>query len=462
MDGLPKGDFIGRARERAALEDLYRKGASAFVPIYGRRRVGKTELIRHFVSGKPHVYFVGKRAPAALQIQELLETAAESLGQPLLATATREHWKKALLSITDQWKGPGKLVLALDEFQWMAEQSPELTSVLQECWDRRWRDAGNVMLILCGSYVGFMEREVLGKASPLFGRRTAQIKLLPFGYREAALFHPGYSLVDKARTYFICGGIPQYLRCFRPDRSVEENIAQTMLDPIGPLYNEPDFLLREELREVERYATILMSLARGPKGMTELAKETGLGRGVHYHLQQLVDLGYLGRRFPLTGKKPSRQAIRYALEDPLLRFWFHFVYPRRSLLADDTPERSLEARIKPGLDAYFGKCFERLCREALPGLYRRRGVSAAVEAGEFWNKEAQIDVVAIRDDGWTDLGECRWGQVASARALLEELRAKVAAFPNQRGATTGLLLFTRAKLRSAVPATCFSLADLYA
>src|SRR5256885_2183034 len=129
-------EFIGRERERKALEDIYRDRSSAFIPIYGRRRVGKSELILRFMRGKPHVYYVGKRAPAALQIQEFLESAADSLGAPLLATATRDQWKKALLTAVDQWKGAGKLILALDEFQWIAEASPELASVLQECWDR--------------------------------------------------------------------------------------------------------------------------------------------------------------------------------------------------------------------------------------------------------------------------------------------------------------------------------------
>src|SRR5262249_50400679 len=132
-----------------------------------------------------------------------------------------EDWKQAFTAVLDRWRRPEKLVLALDEFQWLVHNSPELPSVLQELWDRHWRKAGNVLLLLCGSYIRFMEREVLGRGSPLFGRRTAQILLKPFGYREAAQFHPRYSLLDRARTYFLCGGVPLYLRCFSAGQSLE-------------------------------------------------------------------------------------------------------------------------------------------------------------------------------------------------------------------------------------------------
>src|SRR5262249_37734947 len=157
------------------------------------RRVGKSELILQFLKGRPGVYFVGKKAPAGLQVREFLQEAAAVLDEPLLATFPAESWGAALDAVVSSWRGEGKLILALDEFQWTVEASPELPSELQVRWDRQWRDSGRVFLILCGSYVGFMEREILGRKSPLFGRRTAQIPLRPFGYREAALFHPRYS-----------------------------------------------------------------------------------------------------------------------------------------------------------------------------------------------------------------------------------------------------------------------------
>jgi len=444
--------FVGRERELGLLEEAAQAPTSALIPIYGRRRVGKSELILRFLGDHPGLYYLGKQAPAELQRREFLGVAARALGQPLLARVQAASWMEAFETVLDGWSGPGKLVLALDEFQWLCAASPEIPSVLQELWDRRLRDRDEALLILCGSHVGFMEREVLGSRSPLFGRRTAQIPLQPFGYAEARRFHPGYSVTDAARAYFVCGGVPLYLRAFDPARSVEQNIVATLLDEYAPLYREPDFLLREELRELRSYHAILTTLAVGSLPAKEIAARTGIeSRRLQYYLKQLQELRYVRRRYPLTGRPPAARHVRYVLDDPLLRFWFRFVFPHTSFLAQMGPERCFEQRIRPELDAYWGSCFEALCREALPALYEREGVSAAFEVGEYWDKAVQIDLVGHRDDGWTDLGECKWGSVRSRPALEAELQAKVERYPNPRNATIGRRLFVRDE--RAVPET---------
>lgn len=467
MNTTGMDEFIGRGQELAVLEAAWRSAGSGFIPVYGRRRVGKSELLLRFLRGKRGIYFLGKQAQAGLQIREFLREAATVLGEPLLATAPAEHWKPALDAVVARAGGRRKLVLVFDEFQWTAEASPELPAVLQECWDRQWKSRGNVLLILCGSFVGFMEREVLGRKSPLFGRRTAQILLKPFGYRDAARFHPSYSPADRARTYFVCGGVPLYLRAFSPARSVETNIAATLLDEYAPLFREPDFLLREELREVENYYAILLALSSGAAPSREISRRTGIGdRSLHYYLSQLVDLGYLTRRYPLTGRTPPQRHVRYALDDPLLRFWFRFVYPNTSFIRQMGAERALADLIRPELDAYWGGGFERLCREALPLLYEREGVAAAYQVGEYWDPSVQIDLVGLRQDGWTDLGECKWGAVRSASGLVEELERKVARYPNPRNATIGRRIFTRGRVRETAPrdrrVSWHSIEDLYA
>src|SRR5688572_18665207 len=183
MDTLEETEFVGRVEELHLLEEAWRRRESAFIPIYGRRRVGKSELILHFLRSKQAIYHVGKVAPAGLQLREFLEESARALGEPLLAQLPATDWRATLEAVTGRARS-GKLAIVLDEFQWTTGASPELPSVLQELWDRKWRKSGQVMLILCGSFVGFMEREVLGRKSPLFGRRTAQIHLQPFDYRE--------------------------------------------------------------------------------------------------------------------------------------------------------------------------------------------------------------------------------------------------------------------------------------
>ena len=459
--------FIGRAAELGALSRAYGSARSEFIPIYGRRRVGKSELVLRFMEDKPGVYYLGQQSSAALQVREFLEEAARSLDMPLLAELRADGWRQALLTVVEQWTAahPGaKLVLALDEFQWIAASSPGLLSGLQQGWDRSWRDAGNVVLLLCGSYLGFMEREVLGKASPLFGRRTAQIHLQPFGYLEAARFHPRWSLADRARAYFLVGGLPQYLLCLDDARSIDVNIRQYVLDEFAPLFHEPTFLLREELREIAPYQAVLFAIASGRSIVSAIAAATELpGRNLHYYLEQLVNLGYLRRRYPLERRQRNPKQVRFGIVDPLLRFWFRFVFPNMSIIRSAGAARAFGERIAPSLDAWFADCFERLCREALPLVYAAEGVGAGYEVGEYWSAETQIDVVGMREDNWTDLGECKWGAVRSARALETELERKVGLYPNTRGATLGRRYFVRRKPAAKKGAKgWYSLEDLYA
>lgn len=431
--------FVGRERELKVLRDAWRAERSALVPIYGRRRVGKSELIRQMLKQAPGLHFVGQEAPPALQQRRLLEAAAEALNLPVLAQLETGDWRKILAAIVEL--APGKIVLALDEFQWTAAASPELPSVIQELWDTTWSRDDTVVLILCGSFVGFMEREVLGHKSPLFGRRTAQIRLAPFGFREARSFHPGWSLTEIAKLRFVCGGVPAYLEAFPADRSVEQSLVRLVFDEFGRLHREPEFLLREELREVGTYYAILMALATGSARARDIAAFTGVTeRNLPYYLGQLAGMHYVRKRHPLTGEPPSRRKVRYALSDPLLRFWFRFVWPNASTLAQLGPERTFATRVKPHLPAFFGSCFEDLCREALPALYEAEGVTAAWEVGEYWDRDTQIDVVGVRDDGWIDLGECRWGSPGPAA---RELAQRALRYPNPRGSSLNLRVFAR-------------------
>ena len=459
--------FIGRCTELSLLQGAFRSRRSEFIPIYGRRRVGKSELILNFMAGKPGVYYLGQQSSAGLQVREFLAEAAGAVAMPLLEELRSAGWGPALRTVVEQWTAanPGtKLVLALDEFQWIAASEPGMLSELQQCWDRWWRDAGNVVLLLCGSYLGFMERDVLGSKSPLFGRRTAQIHLQPFDYRDAGRFHPRWSLVDQTKAYFLVGGLPQYLLCLDDSRSIDSNIRDHLLAEFAPLFHEPTFLLREELREIAPYQAILHAVATGHGAASAIAATAGLPeRSLHYYLQQLVKLGYLRRRYPLQGRRPNPRQVRFELDDPLLRFWFRFVFPNVSMIRGSGAARAFSERIAPALDAWFGHCFERLCREALPLIYAQEGVTAGFEVGEYWSPATQIDVVGMRDDHWTDLGECKWGAVRSPRALETELEHKVQRYPNSRGATLGRRYFTRRKPPARQGADgWYCLEDLYA
>lgn len=454
--------FIGREPELAMLEDAFASGASSMIPIYGRRRVGKTELILEFTRAKRCLYHLGEQSVAGVQQASFMESLGECLEQPTLGQTTVTNWKQALQLLNEQWPTNEPLLLVLDEFQWMVEASPELPSLLQGLWDRTWKKRGNVMLILCGSYIGFMEREVLGRKSPLFGRRTAQIKLEPFSFRESADFHPKWTIEEKAKAWFLCGGIPYYLECFDANASIPKNIRNAFLKPFSPLYRESEYLLREELRELENYHSILLALSKANQPAKQLAQQTGISeRSLFYYLTQLEELHYIAKKYPLVpGKTPRR--VLYSLHDPLLRFWFRFIHSRRGLLARLGPRAFYDKKIAPELDAYFGHCFERLCREYLPSWYVREEIYEGFELGEYWDKSVHIDLVGLREDHVIDLGECKWGRVTSLNPIAKELDRKAAAYPTPGDWRVATHVFLRKSPRKQ-PAgiQCHTLDEMY-
>jgi AAA+ ATPase superfamily predicted ATPase len=455
-------EFIGRKSELETLQQEYDRDSSNLIPIYGRRRIGNSELVLHFLRDKPHVYFLAQKANADTNLKIYRRTIAQFHGDDLLLRV--ETWQEALEQTICRWKGKAKLILALDEFQWAAQSSLELLSVIQGLWDREWSKSGRIMVLLCGSQVGFMEKEVMGQASPLYGRRTKQLPMRPFNHLEAARFHPRLKPRDQAEIYFLTGGVAHYLRAFSED-SVETNIRNCFLDPHSALALEPDFLLREELREVAPYSTLLMALAGGATRHKDIAREMGGDtRNLNHYLRQLLSIRYICKRYPETGRPPLARHVTYAIDDPLLRFWFHFIFPNESQIRALSKEMAFQTLIKPGLDSFWGYCFEGFCRECLPLIYKQEGVSGWKAVGEYWDSRVQIDVVGIRTDHWTDLGECRWGHVSSFPALQRELNEKMEKFPNPLNHSIGRRVFlqeTPKKMQSIPGVSLHTLEDLY-
>lgn len=457
------GPFVGRAAELAALERQYRRDGGAFVPVYGRRRVGKTELLLRFCRGKQAIYFAATQGTAQQQLRSFMRTAAVALGKALLAEVAVTDWDHAFELVVREANPSRRLLLVLDEFQWLCASAPELPSIIQKRWDHEWQRKRGPMLVVCGSYVGFMEREVLGHKSPLFGRRTGQLQLRPLNFFEAGEFFPRWSREDRARAWFTCGGVPAYLKAFSQDRSIDQNLIEAFLEVDSPLQREAEFLLREELRDVASYATVIEALAAGHAAPTALSKYAGLTvPRVMYFLNTLLELGYVERRLPLVPGRASKKLTRYVIGDPLLRFWFRFVAPHFSAIRQGPPSRVFQQLVQPHLEPFYGAGFEALCREALPALLRNERVVADVQVGEFWNRDAQLDAVALRADRWVELGECKWGAPGSVASVLSTLRTAAEAYPS-RGLTVRYRLFTRRAVRVAAPADVklHDLDDLY-
>ena len=304
----------------------------------------------------------------------------------------------------------------------------------------------------------------MGEKSPLFGRRAGQIFLKPFSYLEAGEFHPAWSETDKAKVFSICGGIPYYLIFFSRTDSIDANIRNNFLNEFSALAREPEFLLREELKELKKYFGILTALSTGAVTNREMARLTGIeDRALFYYLNTLIELGYIIKHYPLTGAKANPKQVRYRLHDPLLRFWFRFIYPNTSAIYQMDESNAFLNLIKPHLDAYFGKGYETLCREALSHLYQNEKLTCAYEIGEFWSKDTQIDIVGYRQDGVIDICECKWGKISSMPRLIEDLNKKIANYPNQDNKTIHgrLFLHSREKQPAGESVRTHFLADLY-
>jgi uncharacterized protein len=459
---VPLGDFVGRRDELRALERHYRSKRSALVPVYGRRRVGKTELILRFLDEKPGVYFTATNKLRDPQIADFMRAAAAWLKLPALAETAPASWEAALRLVTTARPAGKKLVVALDEFQWLCEASPELPSILQRLWDQEWQRTNAVMFVLCGSFIGFMEREVLGARSPLHGRRSGDLHVAPFGFREAAAFHPRWSRAEQARAYFVCGGVPAYLRRFDPGQSVAQNVAREFFEIDGFFQREPEFLMREELAEVKYATSILEVIALGRRSQGDIARGVGLTTSaLAPHLKNLVALGYLERTFPLMPRRPPRVSVLYRIADPLLRFWFRFVEPNWSTLRRQTAARSFEQIVLPHWEAFCGEGFERMCREALPDLYAAEGMTGRFDVGEYWDRHVQIDVVGLRSDGWVDLGECRWQTRPSIAPIARELAIRAGRYPTGgRSVRSHVFVAVRAK-SDRTDLAVHDLAELY-
>lgn len=404
--------FYDREDELAALERRWRDGDGEFFILWGRRRVGKTELLTRFMAGKRALLLEATDAVEADHLADLTALVAEVAEGDLLATQPLQSWQAGLAAIADIARS-GQVLVVLDEFQRIAIATPEIGSLL----NRWWRTTGRnlpVFLILSGSEVSFFERNVL--TGPTYGRRTGQQRLDPFGYRNAALFFPGYSPEDRLRAWAVLGGMPYYLEQFDSDRSIGCNILGTILYREGVLREEARLLLHEELPDPARYASILRAIAGGCTRHNEISRRTRID-AIDPYLRTLQRLFIITRRVPVTAANPERtRQVTYAIADGYLRFHYRFVAPFESrLVTNARAEQHLEQVVLPQLDQFVSADgFETACREYLAAR------DDVADVGRWWGqvREAgrwvsrELDAVAVAADrSVVAVGGCKWTAV---------------------------------------------------
>src|SRR4030043_1400329 len=387
--------FVNRESEIQSLVDLVTSDKAELVIVYGRRRIGKTELLRKAFAKGRAIYFVADLGADQDQRRRFSEAVHLSYPNPLLQADIPPGWDSLLRYIMTLAE-KNRIVLVLDEFPYLCSSDPALPSVLQRIWDEKGKDS-KLYLILCGSLISFMEREVLGHKSPLYGRRTGQLLVHPLLLRTLKEFFPGHPPEERTTAYAILGGVPAYLIQFSDKLSIRQNIERQILKPTAFLHDEVRFILMEELRDPKHYLSILQSIAFGNTRMNDIVQRTGMERGpVSKYLSVLQDLRLIERETPVTEKHPekNRKGI-YRLSDSFFRFWFRFVLPYKSRLVGGGEQKVMEEEILPHLDNFIGQVFDRICVEILRHLVDEKKIKLSYErAGRWWNGNEEIDLVA--------------------------------------------------------------------
>lgn len=415
--------FIGRKKELQQLERLYRSEKFEFAVIYGRRRVGKTALINEFIKDKTCIFFTGVETNEKQNLENFSRCILES-GTGIGADMSFSSFQAAFEYVFQLAKTQ-RIILCVDEYPYVARASKSLASTLQLLIDR-YREESKLFLILCGSSMSYMEDHVLAYKAPLYGRRTAQFKILPFEFQEACACFSHFSDEDKALAYGIVGGTPQYLLQIDDQGSIEENIRQLYLNPVSAIYEEPTNLLKQEVREPAIYNAVITAIASGASKLSEIAGKVGEETSVCAgYIKNLVSLGIIKKEMPY-GESAARKTI-YSIEDNMFRFWYRFVPENASIIARGAADLAYR-RIEPNLSDYMGAVFEEICRQYLwSELLLGKTPVLFADLGRWWGtnpktkRQEEIDIMGAEDKKTALFGECKWKNAKIDIGILEKL-----------------------------------------
>lgn len=426
--------FIGREKELADLNALYEQNQFQLFVLYGRRRVGKTTLLNEFCKDKDSIFYSAEQSNNKLNLEKFSEQVFRYYNETTLEPFS--SWENALTYINKR-QGDRRLILVFDEFPYLVRKNKALLSALQHLIDHTLQ-YGKLFIVLCGSYMGFMEKEILGAKSPIFGRRTGQLHMRSFDYKTSMQFIEGFSDEDKLNLYGAFGGTALYLEQIQPDKNFEDNIKNAFLKVTSYLYEEPLLLLRQEVQEPGVYSAIIEAIAGGATKTNEIATKIGeeTAKCIKY-MNTLCELGILYKETPFGEKESSRKTI-YGISDFMFRFWYRYVFSNRTLIETGAKEAVWKRRIEPNYSEYMGLVFETVCRDyllrrnskgELPILFTR--------IGRWWgtdpktHKQVEIDLIANDEKDYL-FCECKWKNELLDLAVLNELKGKADVFSSQR------------------------------
>lgn len=415
--------FIGRKRELSTLERQYDSGKFEFTVLYGRRRIGKTALINEFVKDKKVIYFTGLESNAKQNLENLSRSIMRFKSDHPTESVFPSF--QSALEYIFSISLDERIVFVIDEYPYVTRASKSLASTLQLLIDQ-YKDRSKLFLILCGSSMSYMEDHVLSYKAPLYGRRTAQLKIQAFEFIEASQYIKNMSAVDKALAYGMVGGTPQYLLQLNDELTIEENIKRIYLNTASFLYEEPVNLLKQEVREPAIYNAIITAIAKGATKLSEISSKVGEDTSVcAIYLRNLIGLEIIKKETPYR-EKPSKKTI-YSIEDPMFRFWYRFVSDNTSLISRGLDELAY-SQIEPFLSEYMGAVFEEIAKQYL-WLELSKGLCPVhfTDMGRWWGtnpktkQQEEIDIMAVQDSNSALFAECKWTNEKVDVGVLEKL-----------------------------------------
>lgn len=412
--------FIGREQELGAMQRAWISKKAGFWVIWGKRRVGKTELVKQFIKDKPAIYYMAEETNQETQLKSFAQEVGKYTNDAHIAEYGFRSWQEALsyLKIRKQ-----KIVLVFDEFPYLIQANSGVPSFFQKIWDHSWKDS-NIFLILLGSSISMMETEVLGRKSPLYGRRTGQIRLQPFSFDECKEFISRADFDQRLHYYGLCGGIPAYWNFIGREKSFWANLEETVLNKQHMLYEEVEFILREELREPRNYFALLQAISLGKRKLHEITNSSGLvsSKAAKY-LSVLCDLKIIEREVPASEEKPlkSKKGL-YRVIDPFVNFWFKFVFPNRTKI-EIAGAKEVAKDIKDSYALYLSYMYEEVSKQIL--IQNQKKLFWFDRIGRDWGPNYEIDLFAVNKKQSSVLfGEVKYTNKQVGINILNELKQK--------------------------------------
>ena len=413
-------EFIDREKEMSFLESKYRENQSQFIILWGKRRVGKTELVKQFVRNKAHVYFLSTSTSELEQLSRFSKAIGRFFAEPLLETRGFASWEESFQYVKAKQK---RFILAIDEFPYLIISNPAMTSLFQKAWDEYWHDS-QIFLIMLGSSMAMMENEVLGYRSPLYGRRTGQWRVDPMTFASVSDFRKGKSFEDRLSHFSVAGGIPAYWLQFDIESDFWKNLEGNVLRKGQMLYDEVEFILREELREPRYYFALLQAISQGKRKLSEIVNATGLRQPLaNKYLGVLSDLRVVERELPVTEEKPlkSKKGL-YRIREEFFQFWFKFIFTGRGELEMGKTDIVLD-RLRQELNYHLSMAYEKIAKEII--WNHMENFFPFSNVGRWWDKNDEIDLVAVNPEKNSILfAEVKWSNKPVGINIYSTLKEK--------------------------------------